>query len=92
MGEAEGVGVTLGVTDGVTEGLGVVLGVAEGVILAVALGVAVAEGVAVADGVGVGVGEPDGQLPLTFITICMSGKPRSAVGVGSTIPQSAALR
>ena len=47
-------------------------------------------------GVGVAVGSawvlPEGQLPLTLITICISGKPKSPVGIGSGVPQSAALR
>jgi len=71
---------------GVGRGLGVARGVAVGVTLGVGVTVTVAVGVAV--GVGVGV---DGQLPLTLNTMCISGNPMSAVGVGSVIPQSTEL-
>jgi|SRR5580704_6237258 hypothetical protein len=59
-------------------------GVARGLGVGVTLGVGVA--------VGVGVGVPERQLPLTFITMCILGKPRSSVVVGVGTPQSAALR
>jgi hypothetical protein len=71
---------------GVGRGLGVTRGGAVGVTVGVPLGVAVAVAV------GVGVGVPAGQVPLTLNTICMLGKPRSPVGVGSFTPQSTALR
>src|SRR6266480_3605650 len=88
-------GVAVGVTVGV--GLGAVgVGVGVGVRVAVGVDVGVGVGVRVAVGVGVGVGVgvrvPCEQLPLALNTICMLGKPRSAVGVGSGTPQSAALR
>ena len=53
-------------------------------------GVPVGEGVGLTPGVGVGV--TPGQVPFTLNTMCMFGKPMSAVVVGSGIPQSAALR
>ena len=65
--DGEGLGIVLGVADGFTRAVAFAL--ADGVTLAVALGVTLA------DGGGVGVGEPEGQLPFTFITICMSGNP-----------------
>jgi hypothetical protein len=74
-------------------GVGGTLGVP--VAVAVAVGVADAGGVvavAVAVAVAVGVGLPAGQLPFTLNTMCMSGNPRSPVGVGTVTPQSAALR
>jgi hypothetical protein len=71
---------------GVGRGCGV--GRGRGVTLGVALGVTLG----VTEGVGLGVGLPPGQVPLTLNTMCMSGKPMSAVVSGSGIPQSAALR
>src|ERR1044071_8236597 len=56
------------------------------------LGVGVARPPGVVVAVGVGVGLPPWQVPLTLYTMCMSGKPISAVGVGSFSPQSTALR
>ena len=77
---------------GVGRGLGVTLGVAVGGAVGVPVGEAV--GVPVGEGEvgGVGVGVTPGQVPSTLYTICMFGKPISAVVTGSGIPQSAALR
>ncbi len=88
MGRGLGVGETLGVGVG-DVGVGVGVGVA-GVGVGVGVpGVGVGVGVA---GVGVGVGVTPPQLPSTLNTMCMSGNPRSPVGVGTVTPQSTALR
>ena len=77
---------------GVGRGLGVTLGVAVGGAVGVPVGEAVGVPVGEGEAGGVGVGVTPGQVPSTLYTICMFGKPISAVVTGSGIPQSAALR
>lgn len=74
----------------VQTGVGVVTGVKVAVAVAVAVAVEVAVGDALGVGLGVGVAQTP-QLPLTFITRCMFGKPIDARFVGLAMPQSAAL-